>query len=118
MASEFQRQIDDTVYALEGLEQGDIAIVDIYNRIKDYDPVVIYFLFRFLREKYPSTNPSASGVMSRMLELTSTYSDLVKKAQAGEKDVLREWFDEGYSMREFFPQPEEFFALLYEKLEG
>lgn len=118
MASEFQRQIDDTVYALEGLEQGDVAIVDIYNRIKEYDPVVIYFLFRFLREKYPSTSPASAGVMGRMLELTSTYGDLVQKSHAGEKDVLREWFDEGYSMREFFHEPEQFFTLLYEKLEG
>lgn len=118
MASEFQRQIDDTVYALEGLEQGDIAIVDIYNRIKEYDPVAIYFLFRYLREKYPHTNPASEGVLNRMLELTSTYNDIVQKSRQGEKDVLREWFDEGYSMREFFHDPNELFTLVYEKLEG
>lgn len=113
-----QRQVDEAVYLLDGLERGTMNASDVYNKLKDYDPVLIHFYIRYLRDKYPPTHQAAEGVMTRLLDLTNTHADIVEKARKGEKDIIREWFDETYSMREFFNDKEKFFTLLIEKLEG
>lgn len=113
-----QRQVDEAVYLLDGLESGHLDAAAVYNKLKDYDPVLIHFYIRYLRDKYPPTHPAAEGVMARLLDLTGTYADIVQKARSGEKDIIREWFDETYSMREFFNDKEKFLQLLIEKLEG
>ena len=108
----------DGLRLLLGLENGTLNTADAFNVADKRDPVLVYFILRYLREKYPAGTPSSQGVLTRILELTSTYSDLVKKAKAAEKDPMREWFDDTYSMREYFDNGEEFVEMIVDKLEG
>lgn len=104
--------------ALNGIEEGNMTPYDAYLILEILDPVIVYFILRFLREKYPHTHPQAQGVISRMIEITNTYPDIVKKAQKGEKDMIREWFDDAYTVRQFFSEPETMIDMIVEKVEG
>ena len=75
--------IRDCLRFLEGVEEGTLSAADSYNIAKDLDPLLVYFVFRYLREKFPATNPNSSGVMGRLLEISSTYPDIVKAAKSG-----------------------------------
>jgi hypothetical protein len=103
---------------LKGLENGNLTAADAYNIADKRDPVMVYFVMRYLREKYPASNPAAQGVTQRLLELTRTYDGIVKASKAGEKDSITEWFDDTYEMREFFDKPDELVDMLVEKIEG
>ena len=103
---------------LSGLENGNLTAADAFNVAENCDPVVVHLVLRYLREKYPATEPSSAGVTRRLVELTSTYDKVVAKAKKGEKDSVSRWFVETYNMREFFNSPEGLIDLLIEKLEG
>ncbi len=103
---------------LQGIENGNLSAADAFNIADKRDPVLVYFVMRYLREKYPAANGNSQGVITRLVEITSTYSDLVKKTKTAEKDPMREWFDDTYAMREFFGKEGEFVELIVEKLEG
>jgi hypothetical protein len=103
---------------LSGLEMGKLSVADVYNIADELDPVLVYFVLRYLREKYPPGNPASQGVMERLLELTKTYDDVVKASKQGEKDSMREWFDDTHSMHEFFGDSDAFVDMIVEKLES
>lgn len=108
----------DALRLLQGLENGTMSGADAFAITETTDPVIIFFVFRFLREKYPPGSADSSGVMGRLLELSSTYPEVVRKAKEGEQDVICEWFNETYDLREFFVEEENLFDLLVEKLNG
>lgn len=103
---------------LNGLENGTLTTADAFNIADKRDPVIIYFVMRYLREKYPASSPAALGVNQRLVELTGTYDSLVSKAKKGEKDPIREWFDDTYELKQFFDKPGELIDHLVEKIEG
>lgn len=111
-----QEETREGIRLLTGLENGTLSSADAYNIAERRDPVLVYFVLRYLREKYPLGE--SSGVARRLIELTSTYDQLVKMSKTGEKDILREWFDESYNMRQFFDQSSQFVELIVEKIEG
>jgi len=106
------------LWLLNGIENGTINATEAYKTAKELDPLLIYFVFRYLREKYPPSNPQAGGIIERLVELTSTYDDLVASSRQGEKDPIREWFDDAYELRNYFSNPEELMAMLVEKIES
>ena len=108
----------ESLRLLNGLESGSLSTADAYNIADKRDPLIVYYVLRYLREKYPSSAPASSGVVGRLLELTKTYDKLVKKAKDGENDSLREWFDDTYDLKAFFNQPEKLVETLMEKIEG
>ena len=111
-------ELRDAQWTLDAIENGTATAATIYKTASGLDPVLVYFIFRYIREVYTPTNPAATGVMERMVELTRTYDDLVKKSKAGEKDSIREWFDDTYRMREFQGKPAEMLEMIVEKIEG
>lgn len=111
-------QIRDAERLLRGLEQGSLNGSDAFVLADNTDPVVLHLIFSYLRTKYPAGNQSSKGVMERLLELTSTYPNLVTKAKKGEKDPITEWFMETYALKDFFGDAEEFVKLLIDKIEG
>ena len=113
-----EHEIREGLRLLKGLEEGNLSASDAYNVAGKQDPVMIYFVLKFLREKYPAGNPTSEGVVRRMVELTSTYPDLVKMSKKGEADVIAEWFGESYALSEFYDDQEQFISLLVEKIEG
>jgi hypothetical protein len=108
----------DGLRILTGLENGTLSSSDVYNVIEKQDPLLVYFIIRYLREKYPPQQPTSQGVTQRLLELTSTYDSIAKDMKKAEKDSLREWFDDTYEMREFFSKPEAYVDMIVEKIEG
>jgi len=122
MAEEGKTMVDfekrEALRLLSGLENGQLSTADAFNVAEALDPLLVYFVLRYLREKYPPAQPSSAGVVGRVLELTSTYADVVQRAKTGEKDPIREWFDDTYAMREYFDRPGELVELLVEKIEG
>jgi len=103
---------------LTGLENGTMSASDAYNIAKNRDPILLYFVLRFLRENYPPSSPDSLGVMERLVELTGTYADIVDMIKEGEKDPMTEWFDDGYTAQQYRSQPDAYLDLIIEKLEG
>ncbi len=108
----------ESLRLLSGLENGTLDAADAYNIAKERDPVLLYFILRFLRENYPPSSPQSKGVIERLVELTGTYTDLVAMAKEGERDPMREWFDDGYTTQQFRANSEEYLTLIVDKFEG
>ena len=111
-------QVSESLRWLEGLEAGNMPINDLFFLAEKLDPVLISLMIRYLRKKYPSVKPEAAGVLSRILELTSVYPQLVKKTRAAEQDPICEWFLDTHSFSEFYTKPNDLVQLLVDKLEG
>ncbi|ANM28508.1 hypothetical protein ABI59_01010 [Acidobacteria bacterium Mor1] len=103
---------------LNGLESGAISTYDAGPIAADLDPVLCWAIIHFLRETYPASDPAASGVLGRVVELTGKNPDLVKKVGQGQADPISEWFRSEYAFRDFRGRGEELLELLVEKLEG
>lgn len=115
----FQSQeANNALWMLNGIENGTCDSAEAYKAGADIDPVYLCFIFRYLREKYPPTHPHAQGVMERLLDLTTTYTDLVANAQKGEKDPITSWFNDAYSIRDYFNDPEQLISMIMDKIEG
>lgn len=115
---EFEHEKRDMMRLLEGIEMGTLPAADAYNVADKLDPLIVYFVFRYLRERYPASDPNSQGVTERLIEITRTYDDLVKKSQKSESDPVVEWFNDTYNMREWFDKKEDFVGLIVEKVEG
>ena len=110
--------IKETLRLLEGIEDGNLDTQHQYNIIEKIDPILTYFVIRYLREKYKTATSSSSGVLNRIVELTSNYPKVIQFSRQGETDIMREWFDEGYKMKDYYQNPEEFVELIVDKLES
>ena len=95
-----------------------MEMAECYTLADQIDSLIVFFIFKFLREKYGPGHPSSQGVMSRLLEFSSLYPEIVKKAQEGEQDPLREWFEDSFNFQDFYSQPEKMINLLLEKIES
>lgn len=102
---------------LQGLEAGTMNSSEAYNIAKKREPILLYFIFRYLRDRYNGSDPASAGVMQRVIELTGTYDDLVRMNKEAEKDSMVEWFNDGYSVRDF-RSSEEYLDFIIEKLES
>lgn len=103
---------------LRGLEVGNINSTEAYDIASDLDPVLFYWIVRYLRDKYPSTHQSSSGVLERVLELSKNFPELVLAAKKGEKDLVSQWFSESFQISEFFHDSDLMISELVDKLEG
>lgn len=110
--------INEGIRLLEGLESGKLVTNDAFLIAEKLDPVLIFFIFRFLREKYKPGHPAADGVTSRLVELSQERPVVIKMCKEGEEDLINEWFNDTYDMREFLQTPEELIKLLVEKIES
>jgi len=101
---------------LGALEDAKLGVTDTFHLVEEADPTLVYFVFEWLRARYPSSHSASDGVLGRMGELCSRYPKAAQMAQAGKKDPLVEWFEDAYGYRDF--QADEFIDLVVEKLEG
>ncbi len=102
---------------LRGLENGGMQAADLRQIAEDLDPVLVHFVFRFLREVYPASNPAASAVLERLLALTSSPAILARN-KAGEEDSVTTWFASEYSFADFRGRGAELIELIVDKLES
>ena len=103
---------------LAGLENGGMTAFDAMLIAEAIDPVHVYMIIRFLRECYPASDPAASPVLERVVELTASYAGLVPKCREGEQDSVSAWFEDEYSFRDFRGRGEELVAIIADKLDS
>ena len=108
----------EAVRLLKGLEEGHMNTADAGTLAGKLDSLLVYFVIRFLREKYPASREASAGVTERLLALTSTDEAVVKQARQGEEDPIREWFDDTYDIRDFYEKPNELMEMLVDKIES
>jgi hypothetical protein len=109
---------NQAVWLINGLESGTVSTIDALKTSESLDPVLVYFTVRFLREKYPATRADSEGVLKRLADFSAQHQTIIKVLRAGEKDPIREWFDDAYTMRDFFSDPGKMVEMLVEKIEG
>ena len=114
----FSGEKTEALRLLEGFEEGNLPIADLPAIAMELDPLLVYFVLRFVREKYPAGRPTSEGIVARLIEVTANYPDIVKIAKKGEEDSLVEWFDDAYELRDYFNNPQEFIDLIHEKMES
>jgi hypothetical protein len=103
---------------LHGLDEGGMDVSEARALAEELDPVLVYVIVRFLREVYPASDPAASPVLERVVQLTSAYPALVAKSGEGEKDPVSQWFSSEYSFRDFRRRGDELIDLIVDKLES
>jgi len=101
---------------IEKIEDGRMSSSDAYMIIERLDPLLAYFCLRFLREKY--SHQSGSAAINCITEIVSTYEDVKKMMKEGAADPMNEWFDDGYTVREYSADPDGYVDLIIEKLES
>ena len=111
-------QIRESVRFLDGLEGGTLAIGDAFIILDQLDDVLINLMFNYFRKKASRDPAQYSGLTQRLVELTSTYPELVKRMNQGASDPIVEWFMETYSFNNFYNEPEEMITIIVEKLES
>jgi hypothetical protein len=107
-----------TLKLLSGLENGSIGADDAFFVAEELDPVLVYFVTRFLRECYPASDPAARSVLERVVRLTTSHPEMVSICRQGEQDPVARWFDDEYTFREFRGRGPELVDLIVEKLES
>ncbi len=103
---------------LRGLDEGGMSAEESRTLAEELDPVLVYMTVQFLREVYPASDPVASPVLERVVQLTSAYPGLVAKSKEGEEDSVSEWFCSEYSFRDFRGRGSELIELIVDKLES
>ena len=103
---------------LAGLENGGLPAADAVVLAESLDPVLVYLIVRFLRETYPASDPAASSVLERVVELTSDHATIIKKCRDGEQDSVSEWFADEHEFGSFRGRGPEFIDLIVDKLES
>lgn len=103
---------------LDGLENGGITTLEAFTLAEQIDPVLVYFIVRFLRETYPATDPAAPAVLERVVRLTSDHPEVIGKSKTGERDSMREWFDSEYVVTDYRGRGNELIEMISEKLDS
>ena len=68
----------------------------VQTRLRDYlgsvraDPVLVYFLFKWIKKHYHRDHEDSDFVRGNLKDLTNTYRSLTRKAKGGEEDPLAE----------------------------
>jgi hypothetical protein len=108
----------DAKRLLAGLENGGMSAADGGIIVDTIDPVLVYLLVKFLRAIYPASDPAATSVLERVVDLTSHSTSFVKKSHLGEKDPVSKWFESEYVFRDYRTRGPEMIDLIVDKLES
>jgi hypothetical protein len=110
--------MNDSLRLLRGLEEGGLPAAEGAILAEDLDPVIVYSIVRFLREVYPASDPAASAVLERVVQLTSSYPGIVQKSREGERDPVSRWFASEYTFGDFRGRGDELIGMVVDKLES
>ena len=101
---------------LRGLEDGALSIAEARVVATDLDPVLVYVIVRFLREAYPASDPAATAVLDRVVQMTD--GSIVRLSKEGERDPISQWFASEHRVGDFRGRGEEMIDLIVDKLES
>lgn len=111
----FESEQREFRHMLNGIEFGSMSASDSMHLIEQSDPVMVYFMFAWLRAKYAG-HSAVDGVVGRIVDICRDYPAATRMMKQGEKDSLVPWFEETYDYREL--DTDEFVRIVVEKLEG
>jgi hypothetical protein len=103
---------------LRGLDDGGIDTSEARGLALELDPVLVYVVVRYLREVYPASDPAASPVLERVVDLTSADPAIIAKSKEGEQDPVSRWFASEHSFRDYRGRGAELIELIVDKLES
>jgi len=107
-----------TLRLLAGLENGGMGAEDAFEIARAVDPVLASFVIRFLRETYPASDPAATSVLDRVVNLMSSHPAMVAHCKKGEEDSVTEWFESEYTFKSFRGRGPELIEFIAEKLDS
>lgn len=110
----FEQEQRAALRILEGIEDGTMSATESLALVEDADPALVYLIFTWLRKRY-ADHPNSDAVIGRLVAV-SNRSSVSKQMKEGQADPVVEWFEEGYSYRDYAAK--EFIELIVEKLEG
>ena len=108
----------DAARLLMGLENGGMSSADAAILAEELDPVFVYIIVTFLRRIYPASDPAASSVLDRVLQMISRSRIVVAKQREGERDPVSQWFESEYSYGDFRTRGAALIDLIWNKLES
>ena len=111
-------QIRESVRFLDGLEGGTLNAGDAFIILDQLDDVLINLMFNYFRKKASRDPAQYSGLTSRLVELSSTYPELISRMNNAQSDPIVEWFMDTYNFGSFYSNPEEMVTIIVEKLES
>jgi hypothetical protein len=103
---------------LSGLENGGRSSADLAVVAEDLDPVLVYVIVSFLRAVYPASNPAATSVLERVVQLTSRSPVVVRKHKEGGEDPIAQWFESEHGYHAFRDRGADMIELVVDKLES
>lgn len=103
---------------LRGLEAGGMPASEARTLAEGLDPVLLYFVVRFLREAYPASDRAATSVLDRVVKLTAAYPGMVAKVKKGEQDPVVRWFTGAHSFGEYRGRGASLIELIVNKIEA
>ena len=111
----FEHEKQSALRILEGIELGTMNSAESYNELRDADPVLVYFIFKWLRKRYRD-HEAASGVLGRLANVCNEHRDITRRAKEGEDDPIVGWFEGTYKYKDLTGS--EFIDIVVEKLES
>lgn len=112
---EFEHERREARRLLEGLENGTMTAAESWNLIDRAEPVLVYFIFTWLRTRY-AHDPASDGVVGRIATVLRAYPRIVRIIDDGKADSLVEWFEDGYRYGDL--SSDDFIRIVVEKLES
>jgi hypothetical protein len=106
------------VKLMRGIETGAFASDELHRLAEALDPVLLYFVVRYLRETNPASDRAASAVLERLVKLTRTFPGMVAKVKKGEGDPVVRWFTGAPTFGEFRGRGPALIDLVVAKLEA
>ena len=111
----FEHEKQSALRLLQGIELGKMTVSESYRELRDADPALVHFIFKWLRKRYRD-DPAGDGVLGRLSRVCAEHRDITRHAKAGEDDPVVGWFEGSYSYKDL--KGEEFIDIIVEKLEG
>ena len=85
---------------------------------EELDHVFVYIIVNFLRDVYPASDPAATSVLDRVVQMMSRSAKVVAKHKEGEQDPVSRWFESEHSYGEYRGRGRELVELIWDKIES
>ena len=108
----------DAVRLLAGLENGGLSPADAAVLAENLDPVLVYVIVSFLRAVYPASDPAATAVLERVVQLTSSSPVMIRKHREGEPDPVSRWLEAEHPYGDFKGRGAELIEIVADKLDS
>lgn len=99
---------------MDVIEEGRLPLAEAFQIAEELDPLLLYFVLRYLKETYGRDTQGPGG---RLLQFLSSYPTIAKFAAPPKNEPMVEWFNDSYAVRSF-ENREAYLEMIIDKLEG